>query len=346
MELTTNTSLKNTWIEFHQQNPRVRIRDAAKQLQTTEAEIIASFVDSSVLKLKNDFGGLMKRMPELGNIMILTRNEYAVHERKGVFENVSADNKHVGLVVGKDIDLRIFFTAWAFAFAVFDNEQAALKKSIQIFDAQGTAITKIYLQKGSDEKAFEQLIRDFSDTEQASYLNILPAKEPHVYNDDTVDKVAFRNDWSELKDTHDFYPMLRKHNVSRLHALHIAGEFAKQVSNDVSTALLKFASANDMEIMVFVGNHGNIQIHTGVTKNIVAIPNWINVMDPLFDLHLRTDAIYETWVVKKPTVDGLVHSIEVFGPDKELIVQFFGKRKPGIPELKEWAEYVNGLTTL
>ncbi|MFT4153667.1 hemin-degrading factor [Parafilimonas sp.] len=346
MELTADTSLKNTWINFHQQNPRIRIRNAARQLQTTEAEIIASFAGSSVLRLKNDFGAFMKRMPELGYVMVLTRNEYAVHERKGVFENVSADSPHVGLVVGKDIDLRMFFSNWAFAFAVFDNEQAAFKKSIQVFDAQGTAVIKVYPQKDSDEKAFEQLVRDFSDPEQSPYLRIAVPGEPQVYNDDAVDEAAFRKAWSELKDTHDFFPFLKKHNVSRLHALHIAGGFAKQVSNEASAEMLRYASANDMEIMVFVGNHGNIQIHTGTVKNIVAIPNWINVMDPQFNLHLRTDAIYETWAVKKPTVDGLVHSIEVFGPDKELIVQFFGKRKPGIPELKEWAAYIDGLTAL
>lgn len=346
MEFTANASLKNVWIDFHKENPRVRIRDAARQLQTTEAEIIASFAGSSALRLKNDFGALIKRMPGLGNVMVLTRNDYAVHERKGIFENVSADNPHVGLVVGKDIDLRIFFAAWKFAFAVFENEAAAFKKSIQVFDAQGVAIIKIYLQQDSDEAAFENLVREFSEPEQVTTLNIAPPKEPCVFNDDTVDEIAFRKEWSELKDTHDFFPFLKKYNVSRLHALHIAGEFAKQVSNETSTAMLKYAAANNLEIMVFVGNHGNIQIYTGEVKNIVAIPNWINVMDAKFNLHLRTDAIYETWAVKKPTDDGVVHSIEVFGPDKEMIVQFFGKRKPGVPELKEWSEYVSGLEGL
>ena len=33
-------------------------------------------------------------------------------------------------------------------------------------------------------------------------------------------------------------------------------------------------------------------------------------------------------------------NIECFDKDDELIVQFFGKRKPGIPEIKEWQEVV------
>ncbi len=55
--------------------------------------------------------------------MVLTRNESCVHERKGVFEEVSVNSKHVGVVVGKDIDLRMLFHCWAFAFAVFDEQK-------------------------------------------------------------------------------------------------------------------------------------------------------------------------------------------------------------------------------
>lgn len=67
---------------------------------------------------------------------------------------------------------------------------------------------------------------------------------------------------------------------------------------------------------------------------------WINVMDPNFNLHLDTTRIAETWVVRKPTEDGIVTAVEVFNKDGDIIVQFFGKRKPGIPELEEWRSLV------
>jgi putative hemin transport protein len=41
-------------------------------------------------------------------------------------------------------------------------------------------------------------------------------------------------------------------------------------------------------------------------------------------------------VVCKPTVDGWVTSVEVYDNKDELIVQFFGARKPGSPELNAW----------
>jgi putative hemin transport protein len=208
---------------------------------------------------------------------------------------------------------------------------------------QGVAVMKIFLQEQSDRSAFEKIVRDFSAELQSSALDILPAPAPPVYNDENADITSFRTDWSELKDTHDFFPMLKRHNVSRLHAVRIAGDYAKKVSNDTVRQLLQQASADDWEIMIFVANHGNIQIHTGPVKKILLIPGWINVMDPDFNLHLKLPDIHETWMVRKPTVDGWVHSLELFDAKGEMIVQFFGKRKPGIPENKIWQDWVCSL---
>jgi len=336
-------ALKEQWISFRKAHPPVRIRDAAHQMQTTEAELLASFAGSSVLLLNKEFQHLLQRLPELGYIMALTRNESCVHERKGVFEEITLHGRHVGVVTGPAIDLRIFFQHWAFAMAVFADEAAGFKESLQIFDHQGVAVLKIFLQEQSNRDAFEKLVRDFSAEEQSPELTILPAPAPPVYNDDNVDVTSFRTDWSELKDTHDFFPMLKRHNVSRLHAVRIAGDYARKVSNDTVKQLLSQASADSWEIMIFVANQGNIQIHTGPVKKILVIPGWINVMDPDFNLHLKLPDIQETWVVRKPTADGWVHSLELFDARGEMIVQFFGKRKPGIPENKVWQDWVSGL---
>jgi putative hemin transport protein len=340
-------TMKDQWKAFRRENPKVRIRDAARQLHTTEAEILAAFAGSSVMLLNKDFPGLLQSLPQLGYVMVLTRNESCVHERKGVFEHVDVKGGHVGLVLGKDIDLRVFFKSWAFAFAQFADEEAGFKDSIQVFDHQGTAIIKIYLQDSSDRAAFGRIVRDFSAPVQDHVLHILPAPAPPTYHDDTVNVDAFRQDWTALKDTHEFSGMLMKHRISRLHALHIAGdEFARKVSNDAATEMLNAASGGDWEIMVFVGNHGNIQIHTGPVKKIMPIPGWINVMDPAFNLHLRLTDIHESWIVYKPTDDGPVHSLEVYDAKGDMIVQFFGKRKPGVPENAVWQEWIRQLADM
>jgi putative hemin transport protein len=89
-----------------------------------------------------------------------------------------------------------------------------------------------------------------------------------------------------------------------------------------------------------------IQIHTGLVDRIVPFGKdgeWINVLDADFNLHLRQTAIASGWVTLKPTRDEHVTSVELYDATGELVVQFFGKRKPGEPELNEWRQLVADL---
>ena len=70
---------------------------------------------------------------------------------------------------------------------------------------------------------------------------------------------------------------------------------------------------------------------------------WLNVLDPGFNLHLREDRVANAWIVEKPTSDGVVTSVEAFDGDGELMAMFFGARKPGAPELERWRELVREL---
>ena len=101
---------------------------------------------------------------------------------------------------------------------------------------------------------------------------------------------------------------------------------------------LQAAAASETPIMVFVGNRGCIQIHTGPVKKLKATPPWYNVLDPGFQLHLNEEQIDQAWVVQKPTTDGIVTSLELLDADGGIIARLFGKRKPGIPELDAWRD--------
>ncbi len=125
--ISDRAALKDRWAEFKAENPKTRIRDAAKELNTTEADLVATGLGENIILLEGDFRELLKDVPSLGYVMALTRNDHVVHERKGVYENVSFNN-HVGLVLGPDIDLRMFLGDWKFGFAV-------LKEIVTVFNS-------------------------------------------------------------------------------------------------------------------------------------------------------------------------------------------------------------------
>ncbi|GAB3252646.1 hemin-degrading factor [Larkinella harenae] len=334
---TTVLDLKKQYAAFKAENPKTRIRDAAQQLGVSEAELLATGVGETATQLEGDFRDLLKEVPTLGYVMALTRNESVVHERKGEYTNVSF-NGHVGLVLGEDIDLRLFMASWKFGFAVHEND----RKSLQFFAADGEALHKIYLTDKSNEAAYDAIVAKYRSEKQDGVLAIEPKPEtPAPTPDADIDVAAFQQAWLDLKDTHEFFGMLRKHKVSRLQAMHLAPEgYAFPTTMEAVKNAFGEASKTALPIMIFVGNRGVIQIHTGEVRKLVPMGPWFNVLDPQFNLHLREDHVASAWVVKKPTTEGIVTSLELFDADGNQIALIFGKRKPGVPEKTEWRNIV------
>ncbi|BAP30733.1 hemin transport protein HmuS [Chryseobacterium sp. StRB126] len=330
--------LKEKWEALKAENPHVRIRNAATQFGVSEAELLVTSIGEGVTVLNPDFPGILTEAEKLGKVMALTRNDECVHERKGIYQNGDFSSPHAQLFVGEDIDLRIFLNHWKFAFAVVEGD----KKSIQFFGKDGLALHKIYLTKNSDEAAFDAIVEKFkAEGQNQTFTFEAVAPKQAEKPDAEIDVEGFKKAWTELKDTHDFFMMTRKFGVSRTQALRLAPEgFTQKIDNSKVVNILEEASEKGTPIMVFVGNRGIIQIHTGNVKKTLWHQQWFNVMDPDFNLHLDVTKIAEAWIVKKPTEDGEVTAIEVFNKEGDFIVQFFGKRKPGIPELQEWKDLV------
>ena len=326
-------------------SPNMRARDAAQAIGVSEAELLAARLGQGVIRLDLRPKQMVEDFASLGDVMCLTRNDHCVHERKGTFEGVHLSERG-GVVLGPDIDLRIFFARWHVAFAVSEEVRSGLRHSIQIFDTDGTAIHKVYAIEATDMDAFDALVEKYRSEEQSPDLALRPA-EPRQADraDEDVDRDALMERWGGLKDTHDFFPMLKALSVGRLQALRLAeGRWTERTSLDAFRTGLEKAAAAKMPIMIFVPNPAVIQIHTGPVENLKETGPWFNVLDPRFNLHLRMDAIADSWVVTKPTEDGLVTALEIFDAEGNQIAWMFGARKPGNPELEEWRELALSLT--
>ncbi|PVH24851.1 hemin-degrading factor [Sphingobacterium corticibacter] len=334
------TDLKEKYDNYKIANPKTRIRDAATALGVSEAELVAT--NPQNLLLNPAMQEILEEIPSLGRVMALTRNEHAVHERKGIY-NKPSFNGHMGLVVGADIDLRLFMSKWANVFAVSEND----RQSIQFFDTLGNAVHKIYLTEESNQEAYQELVKKYKATN--SDLVILQPQvsaESTEKSDEEIDQVAFQQEWLGLQDTHDFFGLLRKHGVTRTQALRLApaGHATPLALNKVED-LLNIVSEKGLEIMVFIGNANCLQIHTGKAQRILRTGPWINILDPDFNMHLRDEALSSVWIVKKPTNLGAVHSIETYDVEGNLVAQFFGKRKPDVPEREDWRAALESLTS-
>lgn len=326
-------------------NPKTRERDLAMELGVSEAELVAAHCGVSVRRIEPRVGDLLRNMESVGEVMALTRNDSAVHEKIGIYENV-----HVGprsaMTLGTNVDLRIFPDNWAHGFAVEKQDGDQTRRSLQFFDAAGEAVHKIHLRPGSDLEAYAKLIDLLACDDQSQHLDIQPrqvvAREPS-----NASAQDLRERWGAMTDVHQFVGMLRKLNLSRHDAVSLVGqEFAQQLDLSSLSAMFAHVVEQEVPIMCFVGNHGCIQIHSGPVRNIKPMGPWINIMDETFHLHLRQDHISELWAVRKPNKDGHVTSIEAYDSEERMIIQYFGKRKEGEGERDDWRLIADNLPVL
>lgn len=334
-----------------------RARDAAADIGVSEGEAIAAHAGAhdgplQAVPLRGPWIELLQALELCGPLLALTRNESTVHEKTGVYEKLSAQG-HVGLALGEQIDLRLFFDRWHAGFAVTEapnNPGNPPSLSLQFYDAHGQAVHKVYPREGTDCDAFESVAAQFSEP-SLGYLFRAPAAREAAKPDESFDASALGSDWAAMTDTHQFFGLLRKFSVERQQSFRLMQDrFAWRASPNAVRELLQEASFGSLPIMVFVGSPGCIQIHTGPVVRIEPMEikgsRWLNVLDPGFNLHLREDLIANVWIVEKPTSDGVVTSVEAFDTNGELMAMFFGARKPGVPERQAWREIVRGLPRL
>jgi putative hemin transport protein len=319
-----------------------RSRDLAQELGMSEAELLASHSGPEVVRLGDDMAGLLNALPELGEVMCLTRNEAAVHEKVGTFGNITVTDR-TGLVLNDAIDLRLFLHHWRIAFAVEIPDEKGPRRSLQVFDETGEAVIKIHLKPASDIAAFNRIRERFADASLAFPEVLRPAPETERPMD-SLDLDGFRAAFGAMRDIHEFFPLLRRFGLGRRQSLDaLEAGFVRRLDPSAARLLLEQASAGGVPIMCFVGNRGCIQIHHGAVSTIKVMGPWLNVLDPGFNLHLRQDLVAETWLVRKPTRHGLITSVELYAEDRSLIAQFFGVREEQSPEDLDWRRLANGL---
>lgn len=314
---------------FQAENPKLRSRDQADRLGISEAQLVAASQGRGVTCIAAHPDQIMAAAQRLGEVMALTRNESCVHEKVGRYDNYHT-GKHAAMVLTEEIDLRMFPNHWQHAFMVEAETEGGIRRSLQVFDAAGDAVHKIFLRDGSSLAAWDALRLSLALPEQSDTVPV-DARTPPEAAKSNFEKVdILREEWRRMTDTHQFLRLTAKLRMNRLGAYRIAGApFVRPLAPKAVETLLTQLAQDGTEVMIFVGNRGCIQIHSGPIVTLKPMGPWQNVMDPRFNLHLRLDHVAEVWAVDKPTQRGAAISVEAFDAEGSLIFQIFGLGKDG-----------------
>ena len=357
-------NLAERWSALRTEQPKLQIRDAARALGASEAQLLATNLGNGVTRLQADGNQpreIMRAALDLGLVQAITRNENGVIETTGTASRLKqagdksdqADAKQdpekearqrniAGGYLGGAIDLRFHFENWKYAFAVAQpGRDGKLSRSLQFFDAQGDSVHKVYVRSEAGVAVFDQLVATFRAPEQSAQLNVLAAA-PKVAEkpDASIDVKEFQLAWKEMTDVHQFAQIMREFHLTREQALRLApAGMVERVTPEVLRTLLQNAAKDKVAIMVFLGNDGLTQIYSGKIEKTMAAGGFYNVLDPDFNLHIRDTALRSGWVVKR----GGVTSIEFFDNDGTQVLTFFGVRERGKPQPQAWNDLADSL---
>lgn len=315
------------------------VRRLARRLGISEGEFVSNRAGAGVIRLESP-PEVLKVAPSLGIVLAVTRNDYVIQEKIGRYDNVSVGPER-GMVFNHDIDLRLVMGHWRHAFAVTLRDRS----SLQFFDSRGRAVHKIWPLEESGRAALREIAEKFVDRDQKQAWQGEPNDVPQAdLPDERIDRDALHAQWTALQDTHDFNRLLKTLNVGRLQALRLIGsDFAQQVTRDAMRQVLLSAVSTGLPLIVFAGNPGCLQIHTGPVNKVDGGDRWVRILDSSFRLSVREDRIASNWVVRKPTRDGMLTSLESYDCGGQLMVQFFGARETGMPEREGWRNTISKL---
>lgn len=329
-----------------QEKLTMRARDLADSLGVSEAEVLAADAGRGVTRIAAHPDALMRAMPGFGQVMALTRNGSAVIEKDGTYGEYHPGD-HAAMVLSPAIDLRIFPSHWVHAFAVEAERGGALRRSVQVFDAAGDSVHKVFLPPEAPAEAWADLVARLRLPDQSETLDMSPRAPTEPARADAARADRLRAEWDKLTDTHQFLQLVRKMKMNRLGAYRIAGApYVRALDPGCFHGLLTGLADGGLPFMLFVGNRGCIEIHGGPIATVKPTGPWLNILDPGFNLHLRADHVAEVWAVTKPTRRGPAVSVEAFDADGGLILQAFGMRQGEADMTGPWDALVADLPGL
>ncbi|MBB3265084.1 putative hemin transport protein [Azospirillum sp. OGB3] len=285
-------------------------------------------------RLEVDWTDALRKLDVLGTVRVVTGNRSITHEKTGRFGNVDGNGPAL-IVLNREVDLRVFPRHWAIT--VHTPETDGEAEAIRVFDRHGRAVHAIHRTPETNGAAWDAfLILHRAADQDAPVLEPLPA--PAAERPDAeIDVEGLRAAWSAMTDVHEFFGMLRTFGVGRRQALRLAGPgFARELPATALLPLLEAARDRRLEIMIFVGNAGCIQIHTGTVDHPAAEDGLLRIDDHGFTLRAIQARLSSAWVVHKPTDKGGITTVELYDDRGDNAAILCGQRDEDKPERAEW----------
>jgi len=297
--------LKENWISFKRDNPKVRIRDAAKLIGTSEAALLSTEINNDVNYLKvSDIKKFILEILKVDKIMILTRNDSVVHELTIKTEDIIFNNNQI---IDKQQLPLLTLNYDLFKYFFYQKKMHAGKElqSFQIFDKNGNSCVKFFY-RGNKSLEFERLAESYS----AIYDYALQKRIDQVKPLSIPTNTYFGKNYKK-----NFNIANLKHNSIR--------------------DILDRVKKNATFIEVQVCGIGSLQYFRGKIDKVVKFGTWENILDENFNLHVHTEKFKKIKAKWLNTSDNICCAID-FICNKENILARISFEEKGSQNFKNF----------
>lgn len=320
--------------------------DWAQQLQVSEGDLQACRVGQEGVWPLQDIHAVLKRLPSLGRVLALTRNQGVVNEYKGCYPEpkLGERGQHSGgifLDIG-GLDLRLFMEHWYWGCAIDEETSRGRRRCLQFFDKQGQAVHKTFELPESDTAAWDALFAELSASQSRELPTFTTVETPR--NQEPSSPLQLESEWRQMTDVHQFFSLIRRHRTTRFAAVQaVPKDLSRPVPLDALEQVVQSAAEIGMEVMFFVGSRGCVQIYTGKVSGFKPMKGWLNLFEANFTLHADPSKFAHAFVTRKPQSGGWVTSLEIFDSEGRILLQMYGRRDEGQPEQTAWTQLLNSL---
>tara|TARA_Y100000590_G_scaffold192032_1_gene218378 strand:- start:350 stop:1324 length:975 start_codon:yes stop_codon:yes gene_type:complete len=282
--------IKKVWLDFksNEKNKKIRIRDAAKQLGVSEAELLSTEIGSDIYYLSNlNIKGLIENILSADKIMSLIRSDIVVHEKNISCDTINLNNNNSLIFDDGTLLLNFKLDSFKHVFYERKNHNKRELRSFQFFNKAGQSLLKIYL-KGHSSKLFDDLGEKY--------------KVDYGYELQEIDDSIIKKTKNTLS------------NIDMYFSKNIYDSIEKRKLSDkkIFRKILEYASEKDFPFQIHALGMDAIQYHRGTVKNILDYGPWINVIDKSFNIHVLENSLYETYLYKFLKNNTYYYSIEFF----------------------------------
>ena len=293
-------------------NPKMRERDLAAQLGISEAEFVAAHCGDGALRIEPRVNDVLTGLEAVGEVMALTRNESAVHEKIGVYDKVVTGN-HNALVLGEQIDLRIFPKIWAHGFAVEKRDGDEIRRSLQFFDGAGEAVHKVHLRPAPISMPIRSWSTSLASPTSGRPWMSRPGRRSAGGERRAAGVDELRERWSRLTDVHQFFGMLKALKLTGSRRCGMVGQdYAWLLDRDALGAMLQHAASAKSRSCASSATAAASRSIPGRSRRSSRWGRGSTFSTRPSTCICRTDHIRELWAVRKPTNDGHVTSLEAY----------------------------------